>query len=157
MHIWSPTSTSSLRLTMQKKIMTIVRMTIIMIIAQMAEPEKSNNVELFVKKSQNLDPPFRRRVKGLAAEKSQDRGFWRKSSLNSDGRYPWPNGQRPGAFGRKLELLWIKCHQVTRCPIVFDVNQGQSHIVENLIFSLISLHICKKKDIILTSILAKHG
>ena len=44
------------------------------------------------------------------------------------------NGQRPGAFGRKLELLWIKCHQVTRCPIVFDVNQGQSHIVENLTF-----------------------
>ena len=132
---------------MQKKIMTIVRMTIIMIIAQMAEPEKSNNVELFPQKSQNLDPPFRRRVRGLAAEKSQDRGFWRKSSLNSDGRYPWPNGQGPGAFGRKLELLWIKCHQVTRCPIVFDVNQGQSHIVENLIFSLISLHICKKKDI----------
>ena len=55
--------------------MTIVRMTIMMIIAQMAEPEKSNNVELFVKKSQNLDPPFRQRVRGLAAEKSQDRGF----------------------------------------------------------------------------------
>ena len=51
---------------MQKKIMTIVRMTIIMIIAQMAEPEKSNNVELFPQKSQNLDPPFRRRVRGLA-------------------------------------------------------------------------------------------
>ena len=49
---------------MQKKIMTIVRMTIMMIIAQMAEPEKATMFNFSPKKSQNLDPPFRRRVRG---------------------------------------------------------------------------------------------
>ena len=97
MHNSSSISSSIQRLTMQKKIMTIVRMTIMMIIAQMAEPENATVLN-FPPKKVNLKTWILHFVEGLEAwrrrsHKIVDSDAKVRSTVTAGIRGPMANGQ----------------------------------------------------------------